>query len=358
VRRSSTSPDQLKEEFMESRRLGPIGLVIVALLIPSPVFAASRALAAVQELPCLGMTFQSLADGLLVNGMNPAPLGIPILEWQDEMAGALIDRVKACESQMTPMDRNAIQQSLLPRRLPQILKRADVERKKVQAREDEKQQAEARRAEELARSKEEEAAAKAEIAELRVKLADGRALSERRKAQEQEKRELTSEIQALEQQKLREETERNREAGEVQRKLQQAELESGINLRLSQASAEVRAYVGLNPEMKSPSFASRDSVGMNLMFLYTADISLRVCRERYGRFQRELEEVQRRTRLTEAVLVQVHNLPATEIAGYHEKLGIESGRSEAITQVRSNPDIVQMCQEAIRSLGLDPPLAR
>lgn len=145
---------------------------------------------------------------------------------------------------------------------------------------------------------------------------------------------------------------------EQQRREHLAAANASIAARIAQASPDVQAYVAKNPSIATSAAGQSDSVKQNLISLYSADIVLRVCRERYGEFQESIARLQELLRLTEAAYQQLHQVPASDIAAVRTRLGVDSGEGQLIDYARSSRDLLRSCNEFIALYRLSAPLAR
>jgi hypothetical protein len=178
--------------------------------------------------------------------------------------------------------------------------------------------------------------------------------SQQAAVEEQRRRQADARLAELE---ARRQAEAQRDAEHrQQQEAAQATARTLIESRLSLLSAEARSFVEQNPGMKEPGFGETGE--SNLLYLYSGDIVLRVCRERFGGYQPQITEIQRRSGLTEAVLLTLHGVPREKIARLREALGIDSGRGQLVSAARQEPNLRQACGEYVATLGLDPPLAR
>jgi hypothetical protein len=120
----------------------------------------------------------------------------------------------------------------------------------------------------------------------------------------------------------------------------------------------VQAYVSKNPRIATSASGNSDTVKQNLIGLYSADIILRVCRERYGSFNEQVSRLQEIVRLTESTYQQIHQVPASEIAAIRSLLGVDSGEGQLIDYARSSRDLLRACNEFTAIYQLNAPLAR
>lgn len=340
-----------------------IGLAMMPLL-HLPALAQSAPIQIVRNMACHTMTYGSIANAVALHPSRSVYLGIPLKDWSPEVAGAIIDRVRECAPELGPRNVNDALR-LLPQRLQFLVDAAAVPRSRSAPATPEADF-------ECAPSRTRDLTA-SDQAFLDAAMGPGVRRTARpstptvlepgsRDPAEQAARELRrkreAKQQACDDAAQADADEKARAKLAQQRQEQIAAADASIADRLAKASPEVQAYVGKNPTIAKSSSGNSDAIKQNLIGLYSADIILRVCRERYGSFSEQVLRLQETIRLTELTYQQIHQMPAAEVAAIRDRLGVDSGQGQLIDYARSSRDLLRGCNEFAALYGLNSPLAR
>lgn len=326
-----------------------------------PASTQSTPIQNIRGMACQSMTYGSMANTLAFNPSRSEYLGIPLKDWSPEISGAIIDRIRQCAPEIGPRNVNDALR-LLPQRLQIIVDAAAGTRSRT------KPSAEVDF--ECAPSKVRDLTA-SDQAFLDAAMGPGvrrtarpstptilepssrdpaeQAAREARRRREAKQQACDDAAQAAADDK----------AGTTlaqQRQEQLASAEASITARLAQASPEIKSFVSRTPAMATS--ASGSNFKQNLIGLYSADIALRVCRERYGDFVEQVSRLQEIVRLTEATYQQLHQVPASDIAAIRSLLGVDSGDGQLVDYARSSRDLLRSCNEFVSRYRLSAPLAR
>lgn len=361
---AATSRHQTKGSFRKVLRAAALGAA-ASLSLHFPAAAQSSPLQTVRGMACQNMTYGALANGLAFNPSRSEYLGIPLRDWSSEVSSAIIDRIRQCEPEIGPRHvSDAVR--LLPQRLQTIVHASAAARAQT------------------ATSPETEEDFKCAPTKVREFTASDQAFLDaamgpgvRRTARpstpttlepgsrdpaEQAARDARkrreAKQQACDDAAQAEADAKARSNLEQQRQEHLAAANASIGARIAQASPDVQAYVAKNPSIATSAAGQPDSVKQNLISLYSADIVLRVCRERYGEFQDSIARLQELLRLTESVYQQLHQVPASDIVAIRARLGVDSGEGQLIDYARSSRDLLRSCNEFIALYRLSAPLAR
>lgn len=340
-----------------------IGLVMLPLLHLSG-WAQSAPIQIVRNMACHTMTYGSIANAVALHPSRSEYLGIPLKDWSPEVAGAIISRIRECAPELGQRNVNDALR-LLPQRLQLLVDAAAVPRSRSAPTTTEADF-------ECAPSKTRDLTASdqafwdaamgpgvrrtARPSTLTVLEPGSRDPAEQAARELRRKREAKQ--QACDDAAQAEADEKARAKLAQQRQEQIAAADASIAARLAKASPEVQAYVGKHPTIATNASGSPDAIKQNLIGLYSADIVLRVCRERYGSFSEQVLRLQETIRLTELTYQQIHQMPAAEVAAIRDRLGVDSGQGQLIDYARSSRDLLRGCNEYVALYGLNPPLAR
>ncbi|MBN9580039.1 MAG: hypothetical protein J0G37_00800 [Afipia sp.] len=348
-----------REIWMKAFSLS-FALIAAALTHSTAAEASPEGLAVVQALPCQSMTYGTLANRLAARSNEP--LGIPLSKWDAEVAEAILNRIRACSAEISPRYANDALR-LLPNYLAPLV-----------------QQGNAARA--ASKYSEEESSYKCDPSKYAVRDDASRSQMESwlgvpvtRSAPAQQSADRPArtpeEYTAREHRKRMEAKEKacadaaqqaadaeGRRAEQQRRSDQKRAAEEKVSQRLEQAQAEVRQFVAENPQLKDIGFGTDTAVNQIMIGLYSTDIVLRVCRERFGEYQDEVRQLQEKIRLTELSLQQIHDRPSTTFLQLRQVLGVDSGRGQLIDAARASPTLRSDCRTLAGQYGLSPPLAR
>ena len=334
------------------------------LLLHVPARAQSIPLQTVRSMACQSMTYGSLANAVAFNPSRSEYLGIPLKDWSQEVSNAIIDRIRQCTPEIGPRNVNDALR-LLPQRLQIIVDAAAGSRARTAP-----PAAEADF--ECAPSKVREFSA-SDQAFLDAAMGPGVRRTARtstptilepgsrdpaEQAAREARRRREAKQQACDDAAQAEADAKARANLEQLRQEHLSAANASIAARIAQASPDVQAYIAKNPSIATSAAGQPDSVKQNLISLYSADIVLRVCRERYGEFQDSIARLQELLRLTESVYQQLHQVPASDIIAVRARLGVDSGEGQLIDYARSSRDLLRSCNEFIALYRLSAPLAR
>jgi hypothetical protein len=333
-------------------------------LLHFPAWTQSSPMQTVRNMACQSMTYGSIANAIAFSPSRSEYLGIPLRDWSPEISGAIIDRIRQCTPEIGPRNVNDALR-LLPQRLQVIVDAAAGTR--------------ARTASQIAAADFECAPSKvkefnaSDQAFLDAAMGPGVRRTARsstpailepgsrdpaEQAARDARRRREAKQQACDDAAQAEADAKARSNLEQQKQEHFAAANASINARIAQASPDVQAYVAKNPSIATSAAGQPDSVKQNLISLYSADIVLRVCRERYGEFQDSIARLQELLRLTESAYKQLHQVPASEIVAIRMRLGVDSGEGQLIDYARSSRDLLRSCNEFIALYRLSAPLAR
>lgn len=346
-------------------RFGALTLGAVAsLLIHAPVRAQSPPLKVVRNMACQSMTYGSIANAIAFSPSRSEYLGIPLKDWSPEISSAIINRIRECAPELGQRNVNDALR-LLPQRLQFIVDAAAGTRARTAP-----PAAEADF--ECAPSKVKDLTA-SDQAFLDAAMGPGVRRTARpstptilepgsrdpaEQAARDARRKREAKQQACDDAAQAEADAKARAKLAQQRQEQISAADAAIAARLAQASPEVQAYVSKNPTIATSASGNSDTIKQNLIGLYSADIVLRVCRERYGSFNEQILRLHEVVRLTESAYQQIHQVPASDIAAIRNRLGVDSGEGQLIDYARSSRDVLRSCNEFVALYGLNPPLAR
>lgn len=335
-----------------------------SLLLHVPAEAQSFPLQTVRNMACQSMTYGAIANAVAFNPSRSEYLGIPLKDWSPEVSGAIIERIRQCTPEIGPRNVNDALR-LLPQRLQIIVDAAAGSRARTAS-------SAAEADFECAPSKVREFDA-SDQAFLDAAMGPGVRRTARtstptilepssrdpaEQAAQDARRRREAKQQACDDAAQAEADAKARATLAQQRQEKISAADASIAARLAQASPEVQAYVAKNPSIATSAAGQPDSVKQNLISLYSADIVLRVCRERYGEFQDSIARLQELLRLTESVYQQLHQVPASDIVAIRARLGVDSGEGQLIDYARSSRDLLRSCNEFIALYRLSAPLAR
>lgn len=316
----------------------------------------------VRNMACQSMTYGSIANAVAFNPSQSEYLGIPLKDWSPEVSGAILDRIRQCTPEIGPQSVNDALR-LLPQRLQIILDAAARARTASPTPETDFECAPSKVREfngsdqaflDAAMGPGVRRTARTSTPTI---LEPGSRDSAEQAARDARKRREAKQ-QACDDAAQAEADAKARSNLEQQRQEHLAAANASIGARIAQASPDVQAYIAKNPSIATSAAGQPDSVKRHLISLYSADIVLRVCRERYGEFQDSIARLQELLRLTESVYQQLHQVPASDIVATRARLGVDSGEGQLIDYARSSRDLLRSCNEFIALYRLSAPLAR
>jgi hypothetical protein len=172
-----------------------------------------------------------------------------------------------------------------------------------------------------------------------------------RQAQAPEEAAELARKQADLEQRYRERLERDKAAEAAK---QQAEAEAE---RWAKLSPDLRAFIEATPGYrKTGNTLSKATTALTV--LYSGELSLRVCRERWGVYADEIKVLQQRIGLTERALVEWQGVDPQSIAKLRDALGVDSGRGELVSHMRANPQLYLASRQTVAMQALGGPLVR
>lgn len=338
------------------------GLAVVPLL-HLPACAQSSPMQIVRNTACHSMTYGTIANAIALHPSRSEYLGIALKDWSSEVAGAVLNRIRECAPELGQRNVNDALR-LLPQRLQLLVDAAGPRSRPATPTTEADFECAPSQTRDLTAS---------DQAFLDAAMGPGVRRTARpstpmvlepgsRDPAEQAARELRRKREAK-QQACDDATQANADEKARARLTQQREeqiatADASVAARLAKASPEVQAYVGKNPTIAMSASGNSDTIKQNLIGLYSADIILRVCRERYGSFSEQVLRLQETIRLTELTYQQVHQTSAADIAAIRKSLGVDTGEGQLIDYARSSRDLLRGCNEFVALYKLNPPLAR
>lgn len=342
-------------------------LALAVLIVPSAstaVAAQPAPLQTIRNIACRTMTYGSIANAVAFHPSRSEYLGIPLKDWSPEVSAAVMNRVRECAPELGQRNVDDALR-LLPQRLQLLVDAAAVPRSRSASATTEADF-------ECAPSKTRDLTA-SDQAFLDAAMGPGVRRTARpstptilepgsrdpaEQAAREARRKREAKQQACDDAAQAQADEKARAKLAQQRQEQIVAADASIAARLAQASPEVQAYVERNPTIAKSASGNSDAIKRNLIGLYSADIILRVCRERYGSFSEQVLRLQETIRLTELTYQQIHQMPAAEVAAIRDRLGVDSGQGQLIDYARLSRDLLRGCNEFVALYGLNPPLAR
>ena len=337
---------------------------MTSLLLHVPAGAQSIPLQTIRSMACQSMTYGSIANAVAFSSSRSEYLGIPLKDWSPQISSAIIDRIRQCTPEIGLRNVNHALR-LVPQRLQIIVDAAAGSRDRTASPAVEADF-------ECAPSKVRDLTA-SDQAFLDAAMGPGVRRTARtstptilepgsrdpaEQAARDARRKREAKQQACDDAAQAEADAKARSNLEQQRQEHLTAANASIGARIAQASPEVQAYVAKNPSIATSDAGQPDRVKQNLISLYSADIVLRVCRERYGEFQDSIARLQELLRLTESAYQQLHQVPASDIVAVRARLGVDSGEGQLIDYARSSRDLLRSCNEFIALYKLSAPLAQ